>query len=132
MLRQHTTITPAAVDAAVPRNDPPEPRPGNDPPEPRPGPPPVPDRAAGDIVAAVDRAGARAVRTTSPALERPPDEIGVNPLEGRTQLRLVEVAPNHPTNVRQCFRAGRGLKAVRENASASLHPHYLPGSSSSS
>jgi hypothetical protein len=40
----------------------------------------------------------------------------VNPLEGRTQLRLVEVAPNLPTNVRQCFRAGRGLKAVRENA----------------
>src|SRR5215211_8413005 len=88
----------------------------------------------------------------------PPDDIGIDPLEGRTQLRLVEVAvvddpatdarivhlgqlgqglvaavmqrpaANIAADARQRPRAGRGLETVRENAALRLHPHDLPGS----
>src|SRR5436190_23910219 len=86
---------------------------------------------------------------------RPPDDIGIDPLEGRTQLRLVEVAvvddpatdarivhlgqlgqglvaavmqrpaANIAADARQRPRAGRGLETVRENAALRLHPHDL-------
>src|SRR5436190_6405459 len=75
----------------------------------------------------------------------PPDDIGIDPLQGRTQLRLVEVAvvgdpaanarivhlrqisqrfvaavmkcpaANLATDARQRLRAGGGLKTVRED-----------------
>src|SRR5215831_19079959 len=89
---------------------------------------------------------------------RPPDDIGIDPLQGRTQLRLVEVAvvgdpaadarivhlgqvaqglvaavmkrpaADFPADARQCLRASGGLKTVRENAPVRLHPHDLSGS----
>src|SRR5215471_1361533 len=88
----------------------------------------------------------------------PPDDIGIDPLQGRTQLRLIEVAvvadpaadawvvhlgqfgqglvaammkrpaTDLPADARQCLRADGGLKTVREDASVRLHPHYLSGS----
>src|SRR6202023_4041872 len=88
----------------------------------------------------------------------PPDDIGIDPLQGRTQLRLVEVAGvgdpaanarvvhldqfgqrfvaavmQRPAaylaaDARQRLRTGSGLEAVRENASVRLHPHDLSGS----
>src|SRR5215470_16763856 len=74
----------------------------------------------------------------------PPDDIGIDPLQGRTQLRLIEVAvvgdpaadawvvhlgqfgqgfvvammkrpaADFPADARQCLRASGGLKTVRE------------------
>src|SRR5215831_4454274 len=88
----------------------------------------------------------------------PPDDIGIDPLQGRTQLRLVEVAvvgdpapnarvvhlgqfsqglvaavmqrpaPDFPADARQRLRAGGGLETVREDAPIRLHPHDLSGS----
>src|SRR2546423_4119354 len=88
----------------------------------------------------------------------PPDDIGIDPLQGRTQLRLVEVAvvgdpapdarvvhlgqfsqglvaavmqrpaPDFPADARQRLRAGGGLETVREDAPIHLHPHDLSGS----
>src|ERR1700746_22016 len=88
----------------------------------------------------------------------PPDDIGIDPLQGRTQLRLVEVAivgnpaggalvvhlaqsgqglvpammkrpaADFPADARQCLRTDGGLKTVREDAPVRLHPHYLSGS----
>src|SRR6266513_1139162 len=88
----------------------------------------------------------------------PPDDIGIDPLQGRTQLRLVEVtvvgdpaadarvvhlgelgqgfiaavmkrpAANLAADARQRLRAGGGLETVREDAPVRLHPHDLPGS----
>src|SRR5437764_3843324 len=88
----------------------------------------------------------------------PPDDIGIDPLQGRTQLRPVEVAvvgdpaadarvvhlgqlgqgfiaavvqrpaADIAADARQCLRASRGLEAVREDAAIRLHPHYLSGS----
>src|SRR5947208_4487663 len=88
----------------------------------------------------------------------PPDDIGIDPLQGRTQLRLVEVtvvgdpatdarvvhlgqlgqgfiaavmkrpAANLAADARQRLRAGGGLETVREDASVHLHPHDLPSS----
>src|SRR5215831_367449 len=88
----------------------------------------------------------------------PPDDIGIDPLQGRTQLRLVEVAvvgdpapnarvvhlgqfsqglvaavmqrpaPHFPADARQRLRAGGGLETVREDAPVRLHPHDLSGS----
>ena len=88
----------------------------------------------------------------------PPDDIGIDPLQGRTQLRHVEVAvagdPAADARVvhlgqfgqglvvammkrpaadisadsRQCLRADGGLETVREDAPVRLHPHYLSGS----
>src|SRR6516162_8801271 len=88
----------------------------------------------------------------------PPDDIGIDPLQGRTQLRLIEVAvvgdpaadawvvhlgqfgqgfvvammkrpaADFLADARQCLRASGGLKTVREDASVHLHPHYLSGS----
>ena len=82
---------------------------------------------------------------------RPADDIEVNPLQGRTQLRSVEVAvvvdpasnarvvhlgqiwqgfvaammkrpaPDRSANERQRLRAGGGLEAVREDALPCLH-----------
>src|SRR6516164_1361529 len=82
----------------------------------------------------------------------PPDDIGIDPLQGRTQLRLVEVAvvddpapdarvvhlgqfsqglvaavmqrpaPDFPADARQRLRAGGGLETVREDAPVRLHP----------
>src|SRR6201981_4268774 len=87
----------------------------------------------------------------------PPDDIGIDPLQGRTQLRLVEVAvvgdpaadawvvhlgqvgqrlvaammkrpaADFPADARQCLWASSGLETVREDASVHLHPHYLSG-----
>src|SRR5262249_20207844 len=87
----------------------------------------------------------------------PPDDIGIDPLQGRTQLRLVEVtvvgdpaadawvvhlgqlgqgfvaavmkrpAANLAADARQRLRAGGGLETVREDAPVRLHPHDLPG-----
>src|SRR5215475_406759 len=89
---------------------------------------------------------------------RPPDDIGIDPLQGRTQLRLVEVAVvgdpaanarvvhldqfgqrfvaavmQRPAaylaaDARQRLRTNSGLEAVRENAPVRLHPHDLSGS----
>src|SRR3974377_703446 len=89
---------------------------------------------------------------------RPPNDIGIDPLQGRTQLHLVEVtvvgnpaadarvvhlgrvgqgfvaavmerpAPNFSADALQCLRADSGLETVREDASVRLHPPYLPGS----
>src|SRR5215471_13138550 len=88
----------------------------------------------------------------------PPDDIGIDPLQGRTQLRLIEVAvigdpaadawvvhpgqfgqglvaammkrpaTDFPADARPCLRADGGLKTVREDASVHLHPHNLSGS----
>ena len=89
---------------------------------------------------------------------RPPDDIGIGPLQGRTQLRLVEVAViDDPTadarilhlgqfgqglvaammkrpatdvaaDARQRLRTGGGLETVREDAAVQLHPHDLSNS----
>src|SRR5262245_61556277 len=89
---------------------------------------------------------------------RPPDDIGIDPFQGRTQLRLVEVAvvddpatdarvvhlgqlgqgfvaammkrpaADITTDARQRLWAGGGLETVREDASVRLHPHDLSGS----
>jgi len=88
----------------------------------------------------------------------PPDDISIDPLQGRTQLRLIEVAvvgdpaadarvvhlgqfgqglvaammkrpaADIPADARQCLRADGGLETVREDAPVRLHPHYLSGS----
>ena len=88
----------------------------------------------------------------------PPDDIGVDPLQGRAQLRPIEVAvvgdpaadarvvhlgqlsqglvaavmqrpaSDFPADARQRLRAGGGLETVRKNTPVRLHPHYLPGS----
>src|SRR5262252_4284158 len=88
----------------------------------------------------------------------PPDDIGIDPLQGRTQLRLVEVAvvgdpaadarvvhlgqfgqglvaammkrpaADIAADARQRLRTGGGLETVREDAPVRLHPHDLPSS----
>ena len=88
----------------------------------------------------------------------PPDDISIDPLQGRTQLRLIEVAlvgdpaadarvvhlgqfgqgfvaavmkrpaPDISADARQGLRADGGLETVREDAPVRLHPHYLSGS----
>src|SRR6516164_3101380 len=88
----------------------------------------------------------------------PPDDIGIDPLQGRTQLRLIEVAvvgdpaadawvvhlgqfgqglvtavmkrpaADFPADARECPRANGGLKTVRKDAPVRLHPHHLSGS----
>src|SRR4029077_11477211 len=88
----------------------------------------------------------------------PPDDICIDPLQGRTQLRLVEVAivgdpaadsrvvhlgqygqrlvaammkrpaAAFPADARQCLWANGGLETVRKDAPVRLHPHYLSGS----
>src|SRR5215475_3163646 len=88
----------------------------------------------------------------------PPDDIGIDPVQGRTQLRLVEVtvvgdpaadarvvhlrqlsqgfvaavvqrpAANIAPDALQCRRAYGWLETVREDAPVRLHPHDLPGS----
>src|ERR1700751_6063288 len=88
----------------------------------------------------------------------PPDDIGIDQLQGRMQLRLVEVtvvgdpaadawvvhlgqfgqglvaammkrpAADIAADARQCLRADSGLETVREDAPVRLHPHYLSGS----
>src|ERR1700745_1994909 len=88
----------------------------------------------------------------------PPDDISIDPLQGRTHLRLIEVAvvgdpaadarvvhlgqfgqgfvvammkrpaADFPADARQCLRASGGLETVSEDASVPLHPHYLSGS----
>jgi len=88
----------------------------------------------------------------------PPDDIGIDPQQGWTQLRLVEVAvvgdpaadarivrlgqfgqglvsavvkrpaPDLPADARQRLGAGRGLEAVREDPLLPFPPHRLPGS----
>src|SRR6195256_3348786 len=88
----------------------------------------------------------------------PPDDIGIDPLQGWTQLRLVEVAvvddpatdarvvhlgqlgqgfvaammkrpaADISADARQRLRAGGGLETVREDAAVRLHPHDLSGS----
>jgi len=88
----------------------------------------------------------------------PPDDIGIDPLQGRTQLRLIEVAvvgdpaadarvvhlgqfgqglvaavmkrpaADISADARQRLRAGGGLETVREDASVRLYPHDLSGS----
>ena len=93
---------------------------------------------------------------------RPADDIEVNPRQGRTQLRSVEVAvvvdpasnarvaypgqiwqgfvaammkrpaPDRPTDERQRLRAGSGLEAVREDALRAFPPHRFPGPKSGS
>src|SRR5438874_1733721 len=103
----------------------------------------------------------RAFGLVAHALElatRPPDDIGIDPLQGRTQLRLVEVTvvddpatdarivhlgqlgqgfvaammqrpvADIATDTRQRRRAGGGLETVGEDAALRLHPHDLPGS----
>src|SRR5438045_880189 len=103
----------------------------------------------------------RAFGLVAHALElatRPPDDIGIDPLQGRTQLRLVEVTvvddpatdarivhlgqlgqgfvaammqrpvADIATDARQRRRAGGGLETVGEDAALRLHPHDLPGS----
>src|SRR5262252_4666440 len=89
---------------------------------------------------------------------RPPDDIGIDPLQGRTQLRLVEVAvvgdpaadarivhlgqfgqglvaammkrpaADVAADAHQRLRTGSGLETVREDAPVRLHPHDLPSS----
>src|SRR5215813_7956711 len=88
----------------------------------------------------------------------PPHDIGIDPLQGRTQLRLVEVAvvsdpaadarvvhlgrfgqglvvammkrpaADVSADARQYLRADGGLETVREDAPVRLHPHDLSGS----
>src|SRR6201987_5640072 len=88
----------------------------------------------------------------------PPDDISIDPLQGRTQLRLIEVAvvsdpaadarvvhlgqfgqgfvaavmkrpaPDISADARQGLRADGGLETVREDAPVRLPPHYLSGS----
>src|SRR5215469_13160379 len=88
----------------------------------------------------------------------PPDDISIDPLQGRTQLRLIEVAvvgdpaadarvvhlgqfgqrlvtammkrpaADIPADARQCLQTDGGLETVREDAPIRLHPHYLSGS----
>src|SRR5246500_3413613 len=88
----------------------------------------------------------------------PPDDISIDPLQGRTQLRLIEVAvvgdpaadarvvhlgqfgqglvaammkrpaADISADARQCLRADGGLETVREDAPVRLHPHDLSGS----
>src|SRR5262245_41257412 len=88
----------------------------------------------------------------------PPDDIGIDPLQGRTQLRLVEVAvvddpaadarivhlgqfgqglvaammkrpaTDVAADARQRLRTGGGLETVREDAPVQLHPHDLSSS----
>src|ERR1700751_4642327 len=88
----------------------------------------------------------------------PPDDISIDPVQGRTQLRLIEVAvvddpaadarvvhlgqfgqglvaammkrpaADIAADARQCLRADGGLETVREDASVRLHPHDLSGS----
>src|SRR6201981_2990203 len=88
----------------------------------------------------------------------PPDDIGIDPLQGRTQLRLIEVAvvddpaadarvvhlgqfgqglvaammkrpaADIAADARQCLRADGGVETVREESPVRLHPHYLSGS----
>src|SRR5438552_14966716 len=88
----------------------------------------------------------------------PPDDIGVDPHQGGTQLRLVEVAvvgdpaanarivhlgqisqrfiaavmqrpaANLAADARQRLRTGGRLETVREDTPARLHPHDLSGS----
>src|ERR1700736_1053231 len=87
-----------------------------------------------------------------------PDDISIDPLQGRAQLRLIEVAgvgdpaanarvvhlgqfgqglvaammkrpaADISADARQCLRADGGLETVREDAPVRLHPHYLSGS----
>src|SRR6202040_581419 len=89
---------------------------------------------------------------------RPADDIEINPLQGRTQLRPIEVAvvvdpalnvrvvhlgqflqglvaammkspsPDRPADGRQRLRAGGRLEAVREDSLFPLPPHRLPRS----
>ena len=89
---------------------------------------------------------------------RPPDDIGIDPLQGRTQLRLVEVAvvgdpaadarvvhlgqlgqgfvaavmqrpaADIAADAHQRLRACGGLETVREDAPVRFHPHDLSGS----
>src|SRR5271169_770077 len=89
---------------------------------------------------------------------RPPDDISIDPFQGWTQLRLVEVAvvddpaayarvvhlvqfgqrfvvammkrpaADITADARQRLRAGGGLETVREDAPVRLHPHDLSGS----
>src|SRR5262245_21512593 len=88
----------------------------------------------------------------------PSNDIGIDPSQGRTQLRLVKVAvvidpatdvrvvhggqlsqgevatvmkrpaPDGPANALQRLRAGSGKKVVRTDALFSFPPHRLPGS----
>src|SRR5262249_57322408 len=88
---------------------------------------------------------------------RPPDDIGIDPDQGRTQLRRIEVAvvadpaadawivecsqliqgvvtapmerpaTDFATDARQRLRAGGGLEAVREDTLLAFPPHRLPG-----
>src|SRR5215831_18528201 len=88
----------------------------------------------------------------------PPHDIGIDPLQGRTQLRLVEVAvvsdpaadarvvhlgqfgqglvaammkrpaTDLAADARQRLRTGGGLETVREDAPVQLHPHDLSSS----
>src|SRR6516164_2716326 len=88
----------------------------------------------------------------------PPDDIGIDPLQGRTQVRLIEVAvvgdpaadawvihlgqfgqglvtammkrpaADFPADARECPRANGGLKTVRKDAPVRLHTHHLSGS----
>ena len=89
---------------------------------------------------------------------RPPDDIGIDPFQGRTQLRPVEVAvvgdpaadarvvhlrqfdqgfvaammqrpaSDFSADARQRLRTSGGLETVCEDAPVRLYPHYLPGS----
>src|SRR5262249_51204337 len=89
---------------------------------------------------------------------RPPDDIGIDPLQGRTQLGLVEVgvvgdpaadarivhlgqfgqglvaammkrpAADVAADARQCLRTGGGLETVREDAPVRFHPPDLSSS----
>src|SRR6516165_3100739 len=86
----------------------------------------------------------------------PSNDIGIDPLQGGTQLRLIEVAvvadpatdarvvhrgqlsqgqitamvklpaSDFPADALQRLRAGSGLKAVREDTLVALPPHRLP------
>src|SRR5215467_11517445 len=92
----------------------------------------------------------------------PPDDIGIDPFQGRTQLRLVEVAvvgdpaadarvvhlgqfgrglvaammkrpaADISADARQCLRADGGLKTVGEAAHVRLHPTLSFGSETGS
>src|ERR1700746_3148620 len=85
---------------------------------------------------------------------RPPDDIGIDPLQGRAQLRPIEMAvvgdpaadawivhlgqlsqglvaavmqrpaSDFLADARQRLWAGSGLETVREDARVRLHPHY--------
>src|SRR6201984_2194680 len=88
---------------------------------------------------------------------RPPDDIGIDPFQGRTQLRPVEVAvvgdpaadarvvhlrqfdqgfvaammqrpaSDFSADARQRLRTSGGLETVCEDAPGRLYPHYFPG-----